>query len=102
MIFAERASVAPSAAMVRPLAMSSRSRCRRLKIITTLAPNSDAQQVVREIALAERFEIGFVRRLELALLLHRLLREAGEALAHFARQLEVLEHRLVRGRLDQG
>src|SRR5256885_17208619 len=63
-------------------------------------PWSHSQQVVREVAAAEGLEVELVGRFELALLQHRFLREAGEALAHFARQLEVLEHRLMRGPLD--
>src|SRR5919109_1621862 len=101
MIFAESASVAPSAAIVRPLAMNSRSRWRRWEIITVLAPNSDAQQVVREVAAAEGLEVDLVGRLKLALLEDRLLRQAREALAHLARQLAVLQRRFVKCGFDQ-
>src|ERR1041384_3447220 len=69
--------------------------------ITYLVPNSDAQQVVREVGLAEGLEVDLVGGLELALLEDRFLRQAREALAHLACELGVLQVRLVERRFDQ-
>src|ERR1041385_4742343 len=64
-------------------------------------PDSDAQQVVREVGLAEGLEVDLVGGLELALLEDRFLRQAREALAHLARELAVLQRRLVQRGFDQ-
>src|SRR5690349_24881184 len=63
--------------------------------------NSDAQQVGGEVLLPEGLEVDVVGRLELALLEDRFLREAREALAHVARELAVLQGRLVQRRFDE-
>src|SRR6185436_1087756 len=97
MIFAESASVAPRATRGWLLPR----RLRSVEIIVALTPNSDAQQVAGEVALAEGLEVDFVGGFELALLEQRLRGEAREALAHLAREFEVLEHGLVQRRLDQ-
>src|SRR5438105_8279375 len=99
--FADSASVAPSTGIVFPASMRRRSCVRRVEIITTLAPNSDPEQIARQVALTEGLEVDLVGRFQLALVLQRLGGEAREVLAYLARELEVLQHRLVQRRLDE-
>src|SRR5438067_4105680 len=71
------------------------------KNITYLVRISDSQQIGRQVALPEGLEVEVVRRLELALLEDRLLREVREALAYLARELAVRQRGLVQRRFDQ-